>query len=167
MTWYKQPIKTDTMAILSNNIKAILIPEDFTEMKRVAQEKCLTVQHFDYKCQRCRNEEGVPYGSTVSVILNCTIRTANSFQAYYDNLKSNNPYSYTFIFNAVFDQQKQLADYEDAMVVTGHIIDIEESFNSAKNAEEESEQMLCYIKILLSGITYVGKSSNKVLSIIK
>ena len=155
------------MAILSNNIKALLIPEDFTEMKGVAQEKCLTVQHFDYKCQRCRNEEGVPYGSTVSVILNCTIRTANSLQTYYDNLKSNNPYSYTFVFNAVFDRQKKLSDYEDAMIVAGHIIDIEEEFNSAKNEKGESEQILCNIKILLSSITYVGKSSNKTLSIIK
>ncbi len=155
------------MAILSNNIKAILIPEDFTEMKRVAQDKCLTVQHFDYKCQRCRNEEGVPYGSTVSVILNCTIRTVNSLQSYYDNLKSNSPYTYTFIFNAVFDEQKTLSDYEDAMIVAGHIVDIEEDFNSAKNEDGESEQIQFNVKILLSNITYVGKSSNKKLSIIE
>lgn len=155
------------MARLSNNIKAILIPEDFTEMKRIAQEKCLTVQHFDYKCQRCRNEEGVPYGSTVSVILSCTIRTVNSLQSYYDNLKSNNPNTYTFVFNAVFDEQKKLSDYEDAMIVAGHIIDIEEKFNSASNEDGESEQIQFNVKILLSCITYVGKNSNKKLSIIE
>ena len=155
------------MARLSNNIKAILIPEDFTEMKRVAQEKCLTVQHFDYKCQRCRNEEGVPYGSTVSVILSCTIRTVNSLQSYYDNLKSNNPNTYTFVFNAVFDEQKKLSDYEDAMIVAGHIINIEEEFNSASNEDGESEQIQFNVKILLSCITYVGKNSNKKLSIIE
>ena len=154
------------MARLSNNIKALLIPEDFTEMKGVAQEKCLTVQHFDYKCQRCRNEEGVPYGSTVSVILSCTIRTVNSLQSYYDNLKSNNPNTYTFVFNAVFDEQKKLSDYEDAMIVAGHIINIEEEFNSASNEDGESEQILFNVKILLSSITYVGKNSNKKLSII-
>ncbi len=155
------------MARLSNNIKAILIPEDFTEMKRIAQEKCLTVQHFDYKCQRCRNEEGVPYGSTVSVILSCTIRTVNSLQSYYDNLKSNNPNTYTFVFNAVFDEQKKLSDYEDAMIVAGHIIDIEEEFNSTRNEDGESEQIQFNVKILLSCITYVGKNSNKKLSIIE
>ncbi len=154
------------MATISNNIKATLILEDFSGMKQVAQEKCLTVQHFDYKCQRCRNEEGIPYGSTVSVILNCTIRTVNNLQGFYDNLKSNNPFTYTFVFNAVFDPQKKLSDYEDAMIVVGHIIDIDETFDSSTKANGESDQIFCNIKLLLSSITYVGKSSNKKLSII-
>ena len=155
------------MAMISNNIKAILIPEDFSEITRVSQDKCLTLQHFDYKCQRSRNEEGIPYGSTVSVTLNCTIRTINDLQVYYDRLKSNAPNTYTFAFNATFDAQKCLSDYEDAMIVSGYIIDIEENFDSAKNENGESEQMLINIKILLSSITYVGKNSNKTLSIIK
>ena len=155
------------MAMISNNIKAILIPEDFSEITRVSQEKCLTLQHFDYKCQRSRNEEGIPYGSTVSVTLNCTIRTTCDLQVYYDRLKSNSPYTYTFVFNAIFDTQKCLSDYEDAMIVSGYIIDIEENFDSATNENGEDEQMLINIKILLSNITYVGKNSNKTLSIIK
>lgn len=167
MTYSTTSKNTDTMATISNNIKATLILEDFSGMKKVAQEKCLTVQHFDYKCQRCRNEEGIPYGSTVSVILNCTIRTVNNLQGFYDNLKSNNPFTYTFVFNATFDEQKKLADYEDAMIVVGHIIDIDEDFNSAANDSGDTEQILCNIKLLLSSITYVGKNSNKKLSIIK
>lgn len=155
------------MATLSNNIKAILIPEDFSEMARVSQEKCLTLQHFDYKCRRCRNEEGVPYGSTVSVILNCSFRTVEDLHAYYDCLKKNESQDFSFIFNATFDDQKKLSDYEDAMVVNGYVVDIEETFNSAMNEAGESEQVLFGIKILLSSITYVGKSSNKILSIFK
>ncbi len=155
------------MATLSNNIKAILIPEDFSEMARVSQDKCLTLQHFDYKCQRCRNEEGIPYGSTVSVILSCTIRTVEDLHVYYDCLKKNTPQAFSFIFNATFDNQRILWDYEDAMIVDGYVIDIAEYFNSTTNEAGESEQILCNIKILLSNITYVGKSSNKTLSIIK
>lgn len=155
------------MATLSNNIKAILIPEDFTEMAKVSQDKCLTLQHFDYKCQRCRNEEGIPYGSTVSVILNCTIRTVEDLHVYYDCLKKNAPQAFSFIFNATFDNYRHLWDYEDAMIATGYVVDIEEDFNSATNEAGDTEQILCNIKILLSNITYVGKSSNKTLSIIK
>lgn len=155
------------MANLSNNIKAILIPEDFSEMARVSQDKCLTLQHFDYKCQRCRNEEGTPYGSTVSVILNCTFRTVEDLHIYYDCLKKNSPQAFTFIFNATFDPHKHLYDYEDAMIVNGYVVDIEEDFNSAMNEAGETEQILCNVKMLLSNITYVGKSSNKTLSIIK
>ncbi len=155
------------MATLSNNIKAILIPEDFSEMARVSQDKCLTLQHFDYKCQRCRNEEGIPYGSTVSVVLNCTIRTVEDLHVYYDCLKKNVPQAFSFIFNATFDNQRSLYDYEDAMIADGYVIDIEEDFNSAMNEDGETEQILCNVKILLSNITYVGKSSNKTLSIIK
>ncbi len=155
------------MATLSNNIKAILIPEDFSEMARVSQDKCLTLQHFDYKCQRCRNEEGVPYGSTVSVILNCTIRTVEGLQGYYDCMKKNTPQAFSFIFNATFDNNRYLWDFEDAMIATGYVVDIEEDFNSATNEAGETEQILCDVKILLSNIKYIGKSSNKTLSIIQ
>lgn len=154
------------MPLASNNIKAILVTEDFSEAARIAQEKCLTLQHFDYKCQRSRNEKGVPYGPTVSVTLNCTMRATGGLQVFYDRLRSNATYSYSFIFNATFDSQKTLADYEDAMIVNGYIVDVEEVFDSASGLHDESSQMLLNVKILLSDITYVGRTSNKVLPII-
>lgn len=154
------------MATVSNNIKALLITEDLSDTTRVTQEKCLTLQHFDYKCQRARNEAGDPYGSTVSVTLNCTMRAAGGLQVFYDRLKSNAIYSYTCVFNATFDDQKLLADYEEAMTFSGYVVDIEEVFDSDTRLTEENEQMLINVKILLSQITYVGRTSNKTLDII-
>lgn len=154
------------MAVVSNHIKALLIAEDITETSRVAQHKCLTLQHFDYKCQRPRNEAGEPYGATVSVTLNCTLRSTDDIRVFYDRLKSNAVFSYTCVFNAVFDAQKNLSDYEDAMIVTGYVIDVEEEFDSASGEKGDNEQMLVHVKILLSSITYVGRNNNKTLSII-
>ena len=154
---------------LSNNIKALLITEDLSEVEIVSQNSCFTLQHFNYDCNRCRNEMGEPYGPTVSVILQFSIRTLteNGGKIFYERLKSTSPYSYTFIFNATFNANKQLSGYEDAMIVSGYVIDIEESFYSATSGEDKQpEQMLMSAKLLLQDITYIGKNSNKTLSII-
>lgn len=154
------------MATLSNHIKALLVTEDISEVARVAQDKCLTLQHFDYKCQRSRDDEGKPYGSTISVTLNCTMRSTDGMRVFYDRIKSIATHNFTFVFNATFDDQRFLADYEDAMIVSGYVTDIEEDFDSSTDGLETGEQMLIHVKILLSRITYVGRISNKILPII-
>lgn len=133
----------------------------------MSQEHCLVLQHFDYKCQRSRNESGEPYGTTMSATLNCTIRSAGCLQVFYDHLKSNATHNYTFAFNATFDEQKLLYDYEDAMVVSGYIIDVEEDFDTDSDENDETRQMLLSIKILLSNITYIGRTTNRTLPIIQ
>lgn len=154
------------MKTASNHIKALLIARDFTEEGRVSQDQCLTLQHFDYKCQHCRNENGEPYGSTVSATLNCTMRSTGNIQVFYDRLKSSAIHGYTFVFNAVFDDLRLLTDYEDAMIVRGYVVDVEEDFTTAPDDNGDTRQMLLHVKILLSNITYIGRTSNRTLPII-
>lgn len=155
--------------ILSNHIKASLITEDISEIQSVPQSKCLTVQHFDYKCERSRNEEGEPYGTTMSATLRCTVRSTGSLQVFYERMQSTTPYAYTFLFNSTFDERKVLSGYEDAMIITGYIIDIEEVFDTTSPTPDDTTQMLLKLQILLSNITYVGKTqnNNRILSITK
>lgn len=153
---------------ISNHVKALLVAEDFSEVARVSQSNCLTVQHFDYRCSRSRNESGMPYGPTVSVIIQFSFKSLsnNKGKIFYDRLKSQSPFPYTFVFNATFDSVQQLSRYDDAMIVSGYIVDIEESFDKAAAPGETVEQMLTNVKMLLCSITYVGKDSNKTLSLI-
>lgn len=152
---------------ISNQVKALFITDDTSQMIKVPQSKCLTLQHYHYKCQRNRDEMGYPYGSTLSVLLDCTFRNVPDTQVLYERLRDNKPYTYTFVFNATFDVSKYLESYENAMTVNGYIVDIEEKFDTKPIVDGECEQMLVHVKLLLSNIIYKGKSSDKILSITK
>lgn len=154
---------------LSNYTKALLITEDLTEIAAISQDDCMTVQHFDYHCSRSRNEMGEPYGPVVSVTLQVSIKALSnsSEKLLYERLKSNARYPYSFIFNATFDSWRKLSSYENAMVVSGYVVDVEETYDSAFSSETETDQMLMNVKILLSSITYIGKQSNKTLFLIQ
>lgn len=150
---------------ISNQVKALFITDDIAEMSQIPQSKCLTLQHYHYKCQRSRDDMGNPYGATLTVLLNCSFRNIPDTQMFYERLHDNNPYTYTFIFNATFDEYKNLERYENAMTVKGYIVDIEEQFDSKPMVNGKSDQMLVNVKLLLTRITYKGKTSDKVLSI--
>ncbi len=156
--------------LLSNHIKATLFLEDFTEGNPpVYQSKCLTVQEFNYNLRRSRDDFGVPYGPTVSVIMNFAVRIIRpeDGKAFYKRMSDFTPHSYTFFFNAAFNTDRQLSDYEDAMVANGHIIDLEQVYNDKPLADGTTEQMLLKVKLLLTDITFEGTFSDKKLEIIK
>lgn len=151
--------------LFSNQTKALLIAEDISEMAVVAQQNCITLQHFDYSCFRNRNELGEPYGSTISAILQFSIKSmsGNICKFLYERMKDNSAYSYTFVFNATFDSQKHLAHYDDAMVASGYVVDVEEAFSTTFSTGADTEQMTMNVKLLLTSLVYIGKSSNKTL----
>lgn len=153
---------------LSNQTKALLIAEDLSEMSVASQENCITLQHFSYACHRSRNEAGVPYGSTVSAVLQFTIKSLSEKDGklFYERLKSNSVYSYTFVFNATFDSRKHLSHYGDALIVSGYVVDVEDDFNTTLAPDGGTEQMLLHVKLLLSSLSYVGKDSKKTLSFV-
>lgn len=153
----------------SNQVKALLLAEDMTELAVVSQDNCMTVQHFDYRCCRSRNDSGIPYGPTVSVIMNISVKSLSNTgnKIFYERLKSNLQSPFTVIFNATFDDYRKLSYYEDAMIVSGYVVDVEEAFDSSLGTNGETEQMLLQASLLLCSITYVGKNSNRTLSIIR
>ena len=72
------------MFIVSDYLKAILYTGNLMECRydsnqwTVAKEKCLTIQHFTYKCQRNRNDAGIPYGGVTPTELELTVRYSTS-----------------------------------------------------------------------------------------
>lgn len=146
------------MPILTNHLKAILYADNLLENSRnVEKDKCPTIQHFLYTCQRSRNDTGIPYGNTTPTELKFTIRLGKPDDAkiFYQQIRMNELFFFSFIFNANFDQNKRLKDYDDAMVVRGYVVDIKEDYAPATS--DATDQMLVEVTLLLSRITYVGK----------
>ena len=164
------------MFIVSDYLKAILYTGNLMECRydsnqwTVAKEKCLTIQHFTYKCQRNRNDAGIPYGGVTPTELEF--------------------FEFTFIFNASFKEGDSLTGFDDAMVTRGYVVDVKEDFskgitqdgNQTTDAEGQtagtdvkgsrrplSDQILLRITLLLGSITYLGneEQNNKKLEITK
>ena len=72
------------------------------------------------------------------------------------------PFRYTFLFNATFDSKKKnkLSVYEDGMVVTGYIVELEEFFDEPVG-DSSDEQSLLRCRLLLCNIIYLGTNPVK------
>ena len=154
------------MSIISDYLKAILYPDNLLEYGKIGdnqwnaeKDKCPVIQHFSYKVERNRNDAGIPYGGTTPTELKFTIRLGqpDDSKLFYDRLMLNELFEYTFIFNASFDENKRLKDFEDAMVARGYVVDVKEDYDRAVTDGNLSDQILVEVTLLLSSITYVGK----------
>lgn len=156
------------MPRLSNELKAAVLLEDIRDTGKTAlQDKCITVQHFNYSSLRKRDYTGTAYGPSEPVILDFAIRVNTSAQAkpFYNYLISEEHFSLSFIFNAVFSHMKRLSDYDDAMVINGYIIELEEDYQGSALGKN-NEQISLNIRMLVRNITYIGKESNKTITFI-
>lgn len=148
--------------VLSNQLKVALFPGEMTgRMSQIHQDQCYTVQQFNYQCRRSRGKNGMPYGPTVSVIMDFAVRLVRSGdgRVFYENLQNNSSQPFTFIFNATFNGFKQLEGYYDLMAVHGHVVDVEEVYGGT------SQQVNILVKLLLSDIKYLGENSDVILKI--
>ena len=75
-------------------------------------------------------------------------------------LPSNEHFRFSFLFNATFNQNERLNDYEDGMVCDGYVVDVDESYSSYSYKEANDKQMLLNIKLLLLSTTYIGRDNN-------
>lgn len=151
-------------------LKAVVVVGDILETGgSVTQDKCMTVQRFNYTCQRKRDDTGKAYGPMDPVFLNFTIRVNSSEQAkpFYQNMVSTTHYPVSFLFNASFNATLRLADYADAMVVDGYVIDVKDNFNSGTPGTSETEQISLDVQVQVRSITYLGRGNNKVMTFIK
>ena len=154
------------MSIISDYLKAILYPDNLLEYGKIGdnqwnaeKDKCPVIQHFSYKVERNRNDAGIPYGGTTPTELKFTIRLGqpDDSKLFYDRLMSNELFEYSFIFNATFDDNKRLKNFEDAMVTRGYVVDVKEDYDRAVTDGNLSDQIMVEVTLLLSSITYVGK----------
>lgn len=152
----------------SNYLKVVFVPEDICEMRdAILRENCFTVQHFNYESKRCHDAgSSSTYHSEASTKLDFTVRinTPVCGKQLLAHMQDPEQHAYSFIFNATFKPTGRLLDYDDAMMATGYIIDIEEDFTTIQK-KEQPEQMLMHIHLLLNAITFVGKEHNITLTV--
>lgn len=157
------------MEIISNHIKALLFLEDITEGISVSQTDCFTVQHFNYCCYRKLDALNEPVGQTDTALLRFTIKALpdGGGKSFYQRLIDNESSVFSFVFNATFDSSRRLQDYDDAMVASGYVVHVSEVFGKAEpfTKTDKVDGMMMRVEVLLSSITYIGKSSNKMLVI--
>lgn len=153
--------------LLSNHLKAILFPEGLQDQgNNVLKEKCSTLQHFGYRCERSRDDAGFPYGPTNTTVMSFTVRLVlpDEGALYHQRLMENDSYDYTFLFNATFNDQQRLKSYDNMLVVNGYLIDVEDDFSTG-GQDKDDRQMLIHVKLLVNSITYKGKTNDEVLEI--
>lgn len=153
--------------MISNQLKALLVTEDITEQGvNVYQNNCFTVQHFTYECRRRRNDEGIPYGSTLPSFLDFKVKVApgDNGKVFLERLKQSETFPYSFLFNADFNSMR-LSACEDALVATGYIVNVEESYESVPQEDGSADQMLIHARLLLTNIAYAGSERTLYLTI--
>ena len=157
------------MLNFSDHLKAVLYPENLMEVEENLEKRlCQTIQHFSYKCQRSRNDAGIPYGNTTPTELQFTVKleTPDDSKVFYQRMQQNELFDHTFLFNATFDQRDRLKSYDDAMIVRGFVVDVKEDYDATVTNNGTVQQILVQVNLLLSSITYVGKENNsKILEI--
>ena len=148
-------------SVFSNQIKALLITEDISEQGvSVWQSNCYTVQQFAYECCRKRNASGTPYGPTTPSYLDFSVRIASldCGKVFFERMNASRSFPYSFLFNASFNDVHRLSEYEDAMVATGYIINLEEAYD--RPFEDGAQgQMLLKGRLLLCNIAYLGRDN--------
>lgn len=152
---------------MPNEVKALLITEDITAKgTTVKQSNCFTVQHFSYDSSRRRNYSGSPFGSSLPAYLDFSVRVASGSngRVFVSRMTKNQTYSFSFLFNAEFEKNV-LSKYDDAIVASGYIVDVEESCESVPKDSGREVQMQISVRLLLSKITYAGSNPALTLTI--
>ncbi|MBO7419385.1 MAG: hypothetical protein J6U14_10710 [Bacteroidaceae bacterium] len=147
-------------------MKTVIYIGDYTQdFRSIPREKYLTVQQYAYNCMRSRNDAGFPYGPVLTTIMDFTIRLQlpEDSKEFHKRMHDNNPYSYSFICDPEFitSGKKIMKDFMSAMIVVGHIVDVEETMDAKPDVDGFSKQIEVHIKLLVSEITYIGKNQSK------
>ncbi len=149
-------------------LRAMLVAEDVTMvMNSITKDKCFVVQHFSYNSQRERVASRMMTSMEDSSYIDFVIRiaSANAGKTFYQHMTQNEPFAYSFLFNASFNGSGRLTDYDDAMMVKGFIVDMEEEICSSSQDNLPDMQVLIKVKLLLTSITYIGNEQNLKLTI--
>lgn len=154
--------------LISTNKKAVMTTENISEMSVVDMRDCLILQHYEYICAHPRNIQGKPYGNTNGAIVTASLIVDNfhTVKIFYSRLKEHQRYSFSFVFNPNFAQDKTLERYDQVMTVEGYVVDVLEDFSSdTKTGTSPDKSLLVTVKILISKIIYKS-GSNSVTQII-
>lgn len=121
------------------------------------------VQNFSYNSTREHNDlQGHTYHIEDATIVDVTLRlnTADHPKPFMEQIKAPDMHAYSFLFNPTYTKFGRLEKMDDAMVVNGYIVDIEEEYKLAPEKDTQ-EQMLMHVKLLANKILFLGKSKEK------
>ena len=124
----------------------------------ILRGKGYRVQYFGYDSKREHNYEvGSTYHQEDATIVNVTLRqnTSDAPKPFLEQMSKDGMYSYSFLFNPKFNTFGRLESMDDAMVVNGYIVDVEEEYIPAKG--DIKEQMLMHVQLLVNSIIFVGE----------
>jgi len=134
---------------------------DVVQQDAFCRPNGMAVQQYDYTCAFQTDRVGTVYGDPQSVTFDfsvCVMKTGQNL--FYEKLQDNGPDSYSFVFNAVFEDDK-LQSFDQAIMVEGYVVDVEEA------GSNDDEQAFIRVKLLASTLTYIHKNNDKLtLSII-
>lgn len=144
---------------------ATLYPNSFPQEKGgILIEHCFTLTEFSYQCTRSRNDEGIPFGPTLPSMLEFTfkLRKADDTRSFYSDLSGKTAVTYTFLFNANFDDEnKSFKSSDDKMTVTGFLVDINEDYDTYTNTNGElADQILVHAKLVINEFVFTSKDKN-------
>ena len=89
------------------------------------------------------------------------VSSSATSKTFYDNLVLNEPSVFSFLFDNTFVGKKELTDFENALIVRGYVVDIEESFDKNPTEREGSfNMMMLKVELLLAEIRYIGGASS-------
>ena len=148
-----------TMPYTNALLRAMLVAEDITMVKEgITKDKCYVVQHYAYSSQRDRVGSLMMSGVEDSSFIDLVIRIADSGTAkqFYQQMTESEPFAYSILFNASFNANERLTGFDDAIMVKGFIVDIEEIINTSALDTQDDTQVLMKVRLLLSTITYLG-----------
>lgn len=159
------------MQNISNYLKATLFFDDINETK-VKKEDSFTIQQFHYECTRKRNNTGMPYGPTMTTLLQIEIKSLPNgyLKELYKRLDEQTESQFSVVFNATFRTddygENMLSDYDSGLIITGYVISVDETFGIwsepetvLPQEERTADLMMTNIKLLTKSITYIGCDS--------
>lgn len=154
---------------LSNELKAVAVMADMSESGvTITRDQCMSVEHFDYHCERKRDKTGRTYNASEPVLLCFSVRVnaVGSAHPLYEQLTRTEAGTMSFIFNATFSGTKRLTGYFEAMVVEGYVVDVKESLSSATLSGQSEQQIILSACMLVRSINYIGQNDTKTLCFI-
>lgn len=157
------------MADLSNHLKAVLVLDDVCsdEGIRVNRADCLTLKKFHYRCSRGHDAYRVTGSSTGAAILSMEFKLNSeaSIKPFYECMQKNMPHPFTIVFNATFDSQAEMSGYQDAMVVWGYVVEVNDVYNAGVLNGEGRGTVDIKVDLLVASITYAGNEENLILEV--
>lgn len=153
--------------VLSNHQKAVFLQGNILDDNvKFSQQDCLVAQRLDYNFERTCNSKGIPFGATINPVVEFSIRFMDDLKvkSFFSLINTMDVTEFSFVFGITFDANRKIGNYENAVVVRGYVVGIEQDYNYNVSSEGEFHKIL-NIKFLALDVTYAGSQSNKTLVI--